>query len=217
MVAAIAHEINNPLTTILGHAHLLAEHPEVTEHVRTRITMVAEEASRAARIVQSLLLFARRYPPERRPCSFADLVRRVIELKDYQLQRDGIRIVTELEPCPVVLADENQIVQVLLNLVQNAHQAMAAHPGARVLTLRVRPSGSNAVVEVRDTGPGIAPEALPRLFDPFFTTKPPGEGSGLGLSVSYGIVTEHGGKLWAENRPGGGAVFTVELPGERDG
>jgi two-component system NtrC family sensor kinase len=214
LASGVAHEINNPLTTILGHAHLLAEHAETTKRVRERIAMMAEEASRAARIVQSLLLFARRHPAERRPCSLADLVQRTLELKDYQLVRDGIRIVTEFEPCPLVQADENQLQQVLLNLVQNAHQAMAGHGGPRVLTLRVRRSGTNAVVEIADTGPGIAPEIMPRLFDPFFTTKPPGEGSGLGLSVSYGIVTEHRGKLWAENRPGGGAVFTVELPGE---
>jgi len=214
LASGVAHEINNPLTTILGHAHLLVDHPDTTPHVRERITMIAEEASRTARIVQSLLLFARRHPPERRPCSVADQLRRVIELKDYQLQRDGIRVVTEFEACPPVLADENQLQQVLLNLVQNAHQAMAKHPGPRVLTLRVHASGRNAVVQVLDTGPGITPEVMTRLFDPFFTTKPPGEGSGLGLSVSYGIVTEHRGTLSAENRPGGGAAFTVELPTE---
>jgi two-component system sensor histidine kinase HupT/HoxJ len=102
--------------------------------------------------------------------------------------------------------------QVLLNLVQNAHQAMA-HEGERVLTVRVRPIGGAVTVDVLDTGAGIAPDALPRLFDPFFTTKPPGEGSGLGLSVSYGIVAEHKGKLRGENRTDRrGAVFTVELP-----
>src|SRR5205814_8411800 len=112
-------------------------------------------------------------------------------------------------------ADENQVQQVLLNLVQNAHQAMARESD-RVLTMRVRQIGGAVAVEVLDTGAGIAADALPRLFDPFFTTKPPGEGSGLGLSVSYGIVGQHGGRLYAENRPEGGAMFVVELPtGER--
>jgi len=111
-----------------------------------------------------------------------------------------------------VWADENQLQQVLLNLVQNAHQAMSKHPSPRVLTVRAWPSDGYAHVEVRDSGPGIASEALPRIFDPFFTTKPPGEGSGLGLSVSYGIVTELGGRLRAQNCDGGGASFVVELP-----
>jgi two-component system NtrC family sensor kinase len=213
LASGVAHEINNPLTTILGQSHLLLEHPDVTPHVRSRITIIAEEASRAARIVQNLLLFARHYPLERRPCSLADQVRRVLELKAYQLEVDRVQVRTEFEPCPAVWADENQVQQVVLNLVQNAHQAMARLEDERLLTMRVRPLGEAVAIEVLDTGPGIAPDALPRLFDPFFTTKPPGEGSGLGLSVSYGIVAEHKGKLRGENRlDRRGAVFTVELP-----
>ena len=212
LASGVAHEINNPLTTILGQAHLLLTHPETTTHVRDRLGIVAEEAGRAARIVQNLLLFARHYTPERRPCSVADQARRVLELKAYQLQQDNIRLVTDFATCPYVWADENQLQQVLLNLVQNAHQAMSKHPSPRVLTVRAWPSDGYAHVEVRDSGPGIASEALPRIFDPFFTTKPPGEGSGLGLSVSYGIVTELGGRLRAQNCDGGGASFVVELP-----
>jgi two-component system NtrC family sensor kinase len=212
LASGVAHEINNPLTTILGQTHLLLTHPETTPHVRDRLGIVAEEAGRAARIVQNLLLFARHYTPERRPCSVADQARRVLELKGYQLQQDNVRVVADFAACPYVWADENQLQQVLLNLVQNAHQAMAKHATNRVLTVRVWPSDRHACIEVRDTGPGMAPEVLPRVFDPFFTTKPPGEGSGLGLSVSYGIVTELGGSLRAENCPEGGAAFTVELP-----
>jgi len=212
LASGVAHEINNPLTTILGQTHLLLTHPETSSHVRDRLGIVAEEAGRAARIVQNLLLFARHYTPERRPCSIADQARRVLELKGYQLQQDNIRVVTDFASCPFVWADENQLQQVLLNLVQNAHQAMAKHPAHRVLTVRVWPSDRHACVEVRDSGPGMAPEVLPRVFDPFFTTKPPGEGSGLGLSVSYGIVTELGGILRAENCSDGGASFIVELP-----
>jgi C4-dicarboxylate-specific signal transduction histidine kinase len=212
LASGVAHEINNPLTTILGQAHLLLSRQDVSEHVRDRLLLISEEASRAARIVQNLLLFSRHYPPERRPCSLADQVRRVLELKAYQLQLDAIEVCTEFEECPPVAADENQIQQVLLNLIQNAHQAMAKHPLPRVLTLRVHPTERGGAVDVADSGPGIADDALPRLFDPFFTTKPPGEGSGLGLSVSYGIVAEHGGRLSAANRPEGGAVFSIELP-----
>ena len=212
LASGVAHEINNPLTTILGQTHLLLERADVSQHVRDRLTIVSDEASRAARIVQNLLLFSRHYPPERRPCSLADQARRVIELKAYQLESDKVRVETEFEDCPPVWADENQVQQVILNLVGNAHQAMAQED-ERVLTVRVRPIGGAVALEVLDTGAGIAPEALPRLFDPFFTTKPPGEGSGLGLSVSYGIVAEHKGKLRGENRTDRrGAVFTVELP-----
>jgi len=212
LASGVAHEINNPLTTILGQTHLLLERADVSQHVRERLTIVSDEASRAARIVQNLLLFSRHYPPERRPCSLADQARRVLELKSYQLESDKIQVETDFEQCPPVWADENQVQQVILNLVQNAHQAMTQED-ERVLTVRVRPIGGAVALEVLDTGGGIAADALPRLFDPFFTTKPPGEGSGLGLSVSYGIVAEHKGKLRGENRADRrGAVFTVELP-----
>ena len=213
LASGVAHEINNPLTTILGQAHLLLDHSDVTPHVRDRVKIVADEASRAARIVQNLLLFARHYPPERRPCSLAEQVRRVIELIGYQLEQDQIRIETDIVSSPPVWADENQMQQVVLNLVQNAHQAMVTQDGERLVTVRVRAAGATVTLEVLDTGPGIEPESLSRLFDPFFTTKPPGEGSGLGLSVSYGIVTEHKGRLRGENRTDRrGAIFTVELP-----
>jgi C4-dicarboxylate-specific signal transduction histidine kinase len=214
LASGVAHEINNPLTTILGQAHLLLEHREVTPYVRSRLTIISDEASRAARIVQNLLLFSRHYPPERRPCSLPEQVRRVLELKAYQLEQDQIAVLTEFEPTGTVWADENQIQQVILNLVQNAHQAMLAQVDERILTVRVRPCGEGvAAIELLDTGQGIEPEALPRLFDPFFTTKPPGEGSGLGLSVSYGIVAEHKGTLRGDNRGDRrGAIFTVELP-----
>jgi C4-dicarboxylate-specific signal transduction histidine kinase len=213
LASGVAHEINNPLTTVLGQTHLLLEHRDVTPYIRSRLTIVADEAARAARIVQNLLLFARHYPPERRPCSLPEQVRRVLEIKAYQLELDQVAVRTEFEPTGTVWADENQIQQVILNLVQNAHQAMLQQTDERILTVRVRPSGEGAAIELLDTGHGIPPEALPHLFDPFFTTKPPGEGSGLGLSVSYGIVAEHKGTLRGGNRGDGrGAIFTVELP-----
>jgi C4-dicarboxylate-specific signal transduction histidine kinase len=212
LASGVAHEINNPLTTILGQAHLLLTNAEVSGHIRDRITVIADETSRAARIVQNLLLFSRHYPPERHPCTLSDQVRRVLDLKGFQLEQDNITIETDFVPCPPVWADENQLQQVLLNLVQNAHHAMVKHAGGGVLRVAVGANGDHAFVEVRDSGPGIAPSVLPKIFDPFFTTKAPGEGSGLGLSVSYGIIAEHGGRLRADNAEGGGAVFVIELP-----
>ena len=212
LASGVAHEINNPLTTILGLSTLLLDRQDVPAAARARIAMISDEASRAARIVQSLLLFARHYPPERRPCSLAESVERVLELKGFQLEFDKVRVETDFGDCPPVLADENQLQQVLLNLVQNAQQAMAQNAGDRLLTIRIRPRVDVVAIELLDTGPGIPPEVLPRIFDPFFTTKPPGEGSGLGLSVSYGIIAQHGGRLYAENRPEGGAAFVIELP-----
>ena len=217
LASGVAHEINNPLTTILGQSHLLLASGDIKEGARDRLNIIAEETSRAARIVQNLLMFARHYTPERRPCSLADQVRRVLELKAYQLRQDDVEIRTEFTPCPPVYADENQIQQVLLNLVQNAHQAMARQAPPHILTVRVGPVDGGGRIEVLDTGPGIPPDVLPKIFDPFFTTKPPGEGTGLGLSVSYGIVGQHGGRLYAENRPEGGATFVVELPAGEQG
>src|SRR5262249_18030083 len=119
LASGVAHEINNPLTTILGQAQLLLDRPDVNEYVRERLSIVSDEAARAARIVQNLLLFSRHYPPERRPCSVADQVSRVLELKAYQLRSDSIQLETDFEECPPVWADENQVQQVLLNLIQN--------------------------------------------------------------------------------------------------
>jgi C4-dicarboxylate-specific signal transduction histidine kinase len=212
LASGVAHEINNPLTTILGQTHLLLTQQPISAHVRDRLEIISEETARAARIVQNLLLFSRHYPAERQPCLLPDQVRRVLDLKAYQLQLDGIEVVTDFDHCPPVWADPHQLQQVLLNLVQNAHQAMLKAEQPHILTARIRVENDRAILAVLDTGPGIAPEILPRVFDPFFTTKPPGEGSGLGLSVSYGIIAEHQGRLLAANRPEGGAVFTIELP-----
>jgi two-component system NtrC family sensor kinase len=211
LAAGVAHEINNPLTTILGEVQLLAMSP-ISEEARARLRVISEESGRAARLVQNLLLFARLYPPQRTRCLLSDQVKRVLDLKAYQFQVDNVSVVTDFAAIPPVWADENQVQQVVLNLVQNAHHAMKSARGRGELLVRVRPVDGGVGIDLLDDGPGIPPEQLTRIFDPFYTTKPPGEGSGLGLSVSYGIVSEHGGRLWAENRPEGGAAFHLELP-----
>ncbi len=211
LMAAVVHDINSPMTAVLGQAQLFLLEPGLSPKGRERLELIIQETSRAAQMLRNVLLFARHGPPQRRPCDFAVPVRRTLELTQHQLRDSGVQIVTEFQSCPRVWCDESQIQQVLLNLVQNAHQAMSiAATVKRVLTVRVAPANGAAVAEVLDTGPGIPRDVLPRLFDPFFTTKP--DGTGLGLWVSQLIVEQHGGRLVATNRPEGGAAFTVTLP-----
>jgi signal transduction histidine kinase len=174
--------------------------------------LVIEEAARASKLLRNLMHMARPQPPERGRCALEGELAFVLALLAPQLRRAAIRVVTEIENPPTIWADAGQIRQVILNLVQNAAQALASHRGERILTVRLLSIGDRARLEVLDTGPGIRPEALPRIFEAFFTTKPAGEGTGLGLWVASAIVTTHEGRLWAERRPEGGAAFMLEVP-----
>ncbi|HKQ63961.1 MAG TPA: ATP-binding protein [Methylomirabilota bacterium] len=213
LAAGLAHETRNRLTAILGQAELLLMGSDDPAKSRERLHTIVQETSRAAQMLQNLLRFTSRHSAERHPCRLEDQIQWVVELKSHQLRRDSVKVVTDFGNVRPVLADEGQIQQVLLNLVQNAHQAMANHQGEREITLRLSESGGpNVRLEVLDSGPGIHPNVLPRIFDAFTTTKAPGEGTGLGLWVSYSIVEQHQGSLRAVNRPEGGAAFIVELP-----
>jgi signal transduction histidine kinase len=213
LAAGLAHETRNRLTAILGQAELLLMGSDDPVKSRERLHIIVQETSRAAQMLQNLLRYTSRTETERRACRLQDQIQWVLELKGHQLHRDGVKVVTEFADVRPVLADEGQIQQVILNLVQNAHQAMAAHKGERVITVRLSElSGPGVRLEVLDSGPGIHPNVLPRIFDAFTTTKAPGEGTGLGLWVSYAIVEQHQGTLHATNRPEGGAAFIVELP-----
>jgi signal transduction histidine kinase len=212
LAAGLAHEINNPLTAILGQAELIMTRSPIPAEARDRLGIIVAKTSRAARLLQNLLQLARRQPPARRPCSLEEQVKFVLELKSHDLRRSGVAVETVFSRVRPVLADDSQIRQVLLNLVQNAQQALATHDGVRRLTVRVTDTDRAASIEIADSGPGIPPEALPRIFDAFFTTKPPGEGTGLGLWVCDSIVEQHDGQLHAANTPDGGARFTIELP-----
>ena len=213
LVSGIAHELNNPLTSILGYAQLLRGHGSEPEEVRR----ISEEALRAGAIVRNLLLFAREEKPERKRVNLNDVVKQTAALRDYVFRVENIRLALELEPgLPAVFADAHQLQQVVLNLLMNAEQAIESGSGRgkiRVRTWSAPRDGQRTVrLEVRDDGPGIPREVLPRIFDPFFTTKPAGVGTGLGLSIVWRIAQQHGGDVSVESEPGQGAVFSVDLP-----
>ncbi len=212
LVSGVAHELNNPLAGVVGFAQLLLK-TDTEEKVRRGLERINQEAERCKKIVQNLQTFARKHKPQAEYVGINGIVESTLELRAYELQVDGIRVVSDLEPSlSRTMADFHQMRQVLLNIIINAHQAMAGRGGEGVLTLRTRGRDATILIEIEDNGPGIAEENLNRLFDPFFTTKDVGQGTGLGLSICYGIVKEHQGRVWARNAPGGGAVFTVELP-----
>jgi PAS domain S-box-containing protein len=216
VVSGVAHELNNPLSGVLGYAQLLMRGPMEGKQQRS-LERILDSAMRCQKIVQNLLAFSRRYPSEKRYLGLNGLVEKTLDLKEYDLKVSRIRVELNLQPdLPRTMLDFNQTQQVLLNLVTNAQQAMAAHRGGGTLTILTLDIGGMIQLRLSDDGPGIPRENMPRIFDPFFTTKPVGEGTGLGLSISYGIVRDHGGRIWAESEPGGGTTMVVELPIRRD-
>ena len=212
LVSGIAHELNNPLTSIMGYAQLALG--RASEASNYEVQMIFAEAERARRIVRNLLFFARRAQSERIRVDLNEIVERTVALRGYELKIENIAIHCELATdLPVTLADPHQLQQVVLNLLVNAEQAILESRGRGSIQLRTRKTAeSRLLIEVSDDGPGIPPEISSRIFDPFFTTKPPGLGTGLGLSIVYGIVEQHGGDVAFENLPGGGAKFTIEIP-----
>ena len=211
LISGVAHELNNPLTAVMGYAQLLQAAP-VDEQMRADLQCIYEQAERASRIVQNLLDFARKRPPERKLVDLNELLERTLALRSYELRVENIQVITELdETLPRTLADPHQMQQVFMNIIVNAEQAMSEAHGWGILTVRSRALKDRIRVEIADDGPGIPAEIMSRIFDPFFTTK--GQGTGLGLSICYGIVTGHGGQIWAESpNEKGGATFVIELP-----
>jgi PAS domain S-box-containing protein len=214
LLAGVAHELNNPLSVILGQTALLGMKVE-SGPVRDRTAKIGQAAERCARIVKNFLALARQHPPERQATRLNEVVREAVELLAYPLRLDNVEVRLDLEDgLPAFWADPHQLQQVVLNLVSNAHQAMRSVPGPRRLTVVTRfdPIAERVHLAVTDTGPGVPPEITPRIFEPFFTTKPAGQGTGLGLSLCRGIVEAHGGSIELETTPGAGAVFRVALP-----
>ncbi|MFQ5669689.1 MAG: ATP-binding protein [Acidobacteriota bacterium] len=212
LVAGVAHELNNPLTGVLGYAQLLvAKSPP--EPQKKQLQTIYSEALRCQKIVQNLLTFARKHKPEKRHVDINEIITATLELRAYQLRVDNITVKLDLDPgLPGTMADYHQLQQVFINLVNNAHHAMVDHGGKGELRITSRAEAGRIHVTCQDTGPGIPETCLGRIFDPFFTTKEVGKGTGLGLSLSYGIIKEHGGTIQASNAPGGGAIFCLELP-----
>ncbi len=217
LVSGVAHELNNPLAAIVAFSQLLRRDERLPEDMRRDAELLVQEAERTRRIVGNLLDFARQRPPERYPTSPGALVESVLALQSYTLTSGHIELSVDVPAdLPLVDVDRSQLQQVLLNLTLNAVQAIGAERAEGRIWIVARHVGSAGDARVRlsvsDDGPGISEEGRSRLFLPFYTTKAPGEGTGLGLSVSFGIVTAHGGTLRFEPRPGGGATFIVELP-----
>src|SRR5262245_16445678 len=214
-ISGVAHELNNPLATILTWAERLSKRTPLDEQVRRGLQTILSESERAARIVRNLLTFARKRQTTRAMVDVNQVVRETLALRAHDQRLTNITVIDALAAgLPPVFADGYQLQQVLLNLVINAEQAMLAAHGRGTLVVRTWHDNENdvAILEINDDGPGIPDEVQPKIFDPFFTTKDVGKGTGLGLTVAYAIVQEHGGRIRLESRHAAGASFFVELP-----
>ncbi len=212
MIGGFAHELNNPLTSILGMAELLQE-TEQDEGAKKQLVVLHQQARRAAEIVQNLQFFARPPAPGRSQVNLNELVQRTVHLQAYPLRKSNITVDFLQEPSiPAIVADPNQLMQVFMNLLLNAEQAIRENREKGTIRVRLGRDTKNVWLTFQDDGPGITAENLEHIFDPFFTTKRPGRGTGLGLSICKTVLREHQGNIEAANAPGGGAVFTITLP-----
>jgi PAS domain S-box-containing protein len=212
LVSGVAHEVNNPLTAILGFADLLMENPAVPAVAKKDLQVILQEAQRTKQIVQNLLSFARQMPPQRRALQVNAILTRTIQLRAYDFSSHGIEVVEHFHSnLPEIIGDSHQLQQVFLNIINNAYDAVRETGRPARIDIMTTSSGGFAEVSFRDNGHGILyPE---RIFDPFFTTKEVGKGTGLGLSICYGIVREHAGEIFCHNNDDGpGATFIVRLP-----
>jgi PAS domain S-box-containing protein len=212
MIGGFAHELNNPLTSILGMSELLQE-GEAPESVRKQMVILQQQARRAAEIVQNLMYFSRPPAPGKSPIDLGELVQRTLHLHAYSLRKSNITVdFLKANSVPPVSGDAHQLMQVFLNLILNSEQAMREVRDRGTLRIRINKDEKSVSVIFQDDGPGISPDILPNIFDPFYTTKRPGRGTGLGLSICKAILREHRGNVEAASGAGGGAVFTVTLP-----
>jgi two-component system NtrC family sensor kinase len=214
LISGVAHELNNPLTAILGYSQLLTSSGQVGPLAIGYTEKIYKQAQRTHRIVQNLLSFARQHKPERMPVRVNTILEDTLALRDYDLRMGKIRVHLDLlQDLPEISADAHQLQQVFLNLINNALDAILEHGEDGDLWVRTDSEEHVVFIEFTDSGPGVKDAS--RVFDPFYTTKPVGKGTGLGLSICYGIITEHGGTIQVKNQPTGGATFRVELPSRK--
>ncbi len=212
LASGIAHELNNPLTAVIGFAQMVLD-KDMPDGVRKDIQVVYNEAQRAAEVVKNLLTFAGKHSPEKQLMNINSIIEKVLELRAYEQRVNNIQVNTRFAPdLPGVKADYFQLQQVFLNIIINAEYFMLEAHNRGSLTITTERAGDIIRASFADDGPGIAQENLGHLFDPFFTTKEVGGGTGLGLSICHGIVAEHGGRIYATSGPAEGATFIVELP-----
>ncbi len=212
MVSGIAHEVNNPLTKIIGFSDMLMQR-DIPEETKQVLKTIKDNSEQVAGILKSLLTFAQQQKSERVYININELIQATLAMRAYPLETSNIEVTTQLDPVlPQTMADEGQLRQVLLNLIINAETEMKQAHGSGHLLIKTGSTESTIQVSITDDGPGITEENLWHVFVPFFTTREVGKGTGLGLSICYGIVTEHGGKMYATSELGKGATFIVELP-----
>jgi PAS domain S-box-containing protein len=213
MAAGVAHEINNPLTGVLGFSQMLLEKPNIPDDIKAELKLIVDGSQRVADIVKRLLTFARQTKPVKTVTDINSLIDNTLKLREYVFKTANINLVTRFDPeLPWSVVDAGQLQQVFLNLIVNAEQAMKTAHGRGTLTVTTETKGKDIILSFQDDGPGIKPENLKRLFEPFFTTKAPGEGTGLGLSLSRSIILEHDGRMSVKSEFGHGANFIIELP-----
>ena len=213
MAAGLAHEINNPLTGVMGLAHLLMEKPEISDSVRDDAGTIYKEANRAAGILRDFLVFARGQKPDKQTADINSIIDSVLKLRRTYMRKSGIEVIISLaDGLPELLLDVSQIQQVFLNIVLNAEYFMYEAHKKGLLNITTRSVDNVVQVIIADNGPGMSVENMSHIFDPFFTTKELGRGTGLGLSISYGIIKEHNGNIYVESKLGRGSSFIVELP-----
>jgi PAS domain S-box-containing protein len=212
LTSGIAHELNNPLTSVIGFSELLLE-KQLPDDIREDVELMCKEARRTADVVKNMLTFARKHPSTREQLNVNSILNATLDMRAYEHKLSNIQVIKHLtEGLPEIQADHFQLQQVFLNIIINAEYFMIQEHGSGVLTVTTAPIGDMIRISITDDGPGISAENLNHMFDPFFTTKPVGKGTGLGLSICHGIIAEHGGRIYAESTPGKGATFIIELP-----
>jgi PAS domain S-box-containing protein len=212
MASGIAHELNNPLTSIIGLSEIVMR-DDIPESVKEDIGMIKSESHRAANIVRNILSFARKNTAIKQTANINTIITDVLRLRSYEHGVNNIKIIKNLDPnLPDLMVDHSQIQQVVINIILNAEYAIITNQGQGTIVIKTETTGGMLKVSFTDDGPGIEPGNLRHIFDPFFTTKVAGKGTGLGLSISYGIMNNHNGRIYATSEYGKGATFVIELP-----